>query len=262
MRCSWFTVALVSPMLLLLAAGTSFAGVVVGETSTAQASNGVAFSANKTVYVQGNKQKIDEERISTIMDLDESVIYVIDKTDRVYTEIPLKPLSPGEPGNIQGETVDLNRTGETRIIANHACDEYRTIEENKRERVIISACVSTSAPGAKEVAEFDRNMATHLDGRESKSPADGGVASLTLEKQSVLSFRVPDASRNKVYRTTSLMARTRVNKIQLKPLPPETFKPPKGYSKLMNRPPKAFPSNPVEPPDQIVDTVAQNLRVS
>ena len=249
------------PSLLLLAAGTSFAGVVVGETSIAQASNGVAFSEKKTVYVQGNKQKIDAQRIATITDLDESVIYIIDKADRVYSEIPLRPLSPGEPGNVQGETVDLNRTGETRIIANHPCDEYRTVEGNIGERVIISACVSTNVPGAKEVAEFDRKIVTRLDGYESKLPANSGAASLMLEKQSVLSFRIHGSSRNEGYRTTSLMARTRVNKIQLKSLPPETFKPPKGYSKLMTRPPSTFPSNPAEPTDQMVDAIVRNVPV-
>ena len=75
-------------------------------------------------------------------------------------------------------------------------------------------------------------------GRES-----GGCAHSCTEKQSVLSFRVPDSSRGRTYRTASYLVETRVNKITLQPLPPETFNPPDGYSKLQNLPLRT------EPPD-------------
>lgn len=119
--------------------------------------------------------------------------------------------------------------------------------------------VSTSAPGTKEVSAFARNMVAQLSGRKSAGSAENDTASLMLEKQSVLSFRVPDPSRGKVYRTASLVAETRVNKIQLKPLPPETFQPPKGYSKLPNRPRRIAPPDSPETPDQSIDAIAQNL---
>jgi hypothetical protein len=70
---------------------------------------GATFSVRRTVYVQGNKQRVDGERVATITDLDESVVYVIDKEERVYAELPLTAFSPGQSGNLQSETVDLKQ---------------------------------------------------------------------------------------------------------------------------------------------------------
>ena len=258
MRTTWFAAAFLSGVLLLVTAKALFAGVVVGETSTARASNGDGFSMNKTVYVQGNKQKVEGERVATITDLDESVVYVIDKKDRVYAEMPLSSLSPKEPRNMP--PVDLNKTGKTRVIANYACTEYRTVQGTEREQVILSACVSTTAPGAREVAEFDRKMVNRLGRAQVEPSGDGARPGLTLEKQSVLSFRSPGEASNNASQTTSLMAQTRVNTIQLKPLPPEIFKPPRSYSKLMNRA-QTPPSDLPESPDHTVDAVARGLLV-
>jgi hypothetical protein len=261
MKCPWFAAAIAAVLLMPASAGTLFAGVVMAETSTAHGPNGETFSVDRTIYVQGNKQKVERKNVTQVTDLDEGVIYIIDKHDRVYTEMPLQALSPTRPGDIQHETVHLNKTGETRVIANQPCDEYRTVERNILTRVSISMCLSTG-PGAKEVAQFERTMVARLSSRKSEQSVDNKSSSLMLEKQSVLSFRVPDPSGVKAYRTASLVAETRVNKIQLKPLSPETFKPPKGYSKLRNRPVRTAPADSPEAPDQTVDAISQSLPFS
>jgi Domain of unknown function (DUF4412) len=258
MRYPLFAAAIAAVVLMLVTAGTPVAGVVMAETSTAHGPNGETFSVDRTIYVQGNKQKVERERVTTVTDLDKSIIYIIDKSERVYTEMPLQALSPTQPGNMQSGTIHLNKTGETRVIADQPCDEYRRVEENKLERVTINLCVSTGAPGTKEVSQFERKMAARLDGGKSEQSADNAKASMMLEKESVLSFRVPDPSRRQAYRTASLLVETRVNNIQMKPLPPETFKPPKGYSKLQNRP-RTAPSDSLEAPDHIVDVIPPNL---
>jgi hypothetical protein len=257
MRYPWFVAANTAALFILGSARMLFAGVVMAETSTAHGANGETFSVNRTIYVQGNKQKVERKNITEVTDLDKRVIYVIDKHDRVYTEIPLQALRPTLPGDIQRETIHLSKTGETRVIADQPCDEYRTVEGNQVTHVTISACVSAGTPGAKEVSEFERKMVARLSDREAEHSTSNTAASLMLEKQSVLSFRVPDPSGVKAYRTASLLAETRVNKIQLKPLPPETFKPPKGYSKLRNQPTRTAPPNPLEAPDSIVDANGQ-----
>jgi hypothetical protein len=81
------------------------------------------------------------------------------------------------------------------------------------------------------------------------------TAGLMLEKQSVLSFRLPDPSGAKAYQMASLLAETRVNKFQLKPLPPQTFTPPRSSSKLANPP---APSNSPEGSGETLDVVAPN----
>jgi hypothetical protein len=234
MKCLRFTLATAVVVLMLAPPGKVFAGVVMSETSFTDGLSSEIASQDKMVYVQGNKQKVESGNIATITDLDKNVIYIIDKYHRIYSEMPLQALGSAPP-DIGYSEATLTKTGETRVVANHPCNEYRAVKGNKAERVTISACVSASVPGAKEMAEFDRKMVARLSGRKSDRSGGNDRAALMLEKQSVLSFRVPDPSRSNAYQTASLLTETRVNRIQLKPLPPGTFEPPKGYSKLQDR---------------------------
>ena len=252
MKCLLSAALITSVSLVLASAGTLCAGVVMAETSTTNGPTGETSSQNRTVYVQGNKQKVERSGVTTITDLDNSIIYIIDKKDRTYAEVPLQALSAWEPGGARGETIQLSKTGEKRVIADHPCDEYRASEGNKQERVTISACVSTSAPGAKELLEFERKMAARLGGRESERLNGHDSTILMLEKQSVVSFRVPDLSRHQAYRTASLLAETRVDEIQVKTLSVATFEPPKGFSKLQKLPGSKVPPASPNVPEQSI----------
>lgn len=231
----------IAVLLVLTSRGGAVAGVVMAETSMAAGPKG-SIIHNKTVYVEGNKQTIEQEGIAQVTDLDKNLVYIIDHSRRVFTEVPLQTLSLEQNENSHGEAT-LTKTGKTRVIADHPCDEYRAVDGNKLEHATIRACVSTKAPGAKEIAEFDRNMIARLGGHHSKAKSirtDG--AGLILEKQAIVSFHVPDQSPSSVYHTASLVAETRVSKIQSVPLPPETFKPPAGYKKVENPPDLTPPS--------------------
>jgi hypothetical protein len=259
MRWMLLATVIISLSLVLASSGTLSAGVVMAETSTTSGPAGETFSLDRTVYIQGNKQKIERSGVTTITDLDKSIIYIINNKERAYTEMPLLALDSTEPVPAPGDTVQLYRTGHKRVIADHPCAEYRVSEGSKLERVTISACVSTSAPGAKEVSDFERKMAAQLSGHESERLNDHRPAVLMLEKESVLSYRVPDRSRHQTYRTASLLAKTRVNEIQVKPLPAATFKPPNGFSKLQKRPgAKILPPSPTVP-EQTIEAIGPIL---
>jgi hypothetical protein len=259
MKCLLLAALITSVSLGLASAGTLCAGVVLTETSTTSGPTGEMSSLHRTVYVQGNKQKVESSGVTTITDLDNNIIYIIDNKDRAYTEVPLNALGSAGLGHSRGETIQLNKTGKTRVIAAHPCNEYRASEGSKLERATISACVSTSAPGAKEISEFERKMAARLAGRESERPNGHGSAIVMLEKQSVVSFRVPDLSQHQAYRTASLLAKTRINKIQVKTLSAATFKPPKGFSKLPHRSgSKISPASP-NVPEQTIQAIAPNV---
>jgi hypothetical protein len=240
MKCLSPAVAGATALLVLASAGRVFAGVVMAETSFTKGPNGQISSQDKTVYVQGNKQRIELGNVAEITDLDKNVVYIVNKHDRAYAEMPLQAPGSSQLDNMQSEII-LKKTKEIRVIANHPCNEYRTVAGNELERVTITACVSTSAPGAKELSGFAGNIVTRLNGRKFEHPVENGQAGLILEKQSVLSFRLSDRSRGRTYRTASYSVETRVNKITLQPLPPETFNPPDSYSKLQNLPPRMAP---------------------
>ena len=64
--------AAVLPSLLLASGERAFAGVVMSETLSAE-DHGGQISQNKTIYVQGNKEKIERESTSEITDLDKAL---------------------------------------------------------------------------------------------------------------------------------------------------------------------------------------------
>src|SRR5690348_3515239 len=113
----------IAVLLVLTSRGGVSAGVMMAETSFAADGSG-SIAQNKTLYVQGNKEKIEEEGIAQITDLDKNLLYIIDKNRRVFTEIPLQTLSSEQPANLHGEPI-LTKTGKTRIVADHPCHEYR-----------------------------------------------------------------------------------------------------------------------------------------
>src|SRR5262249_5765994 len=129
------------------------------------------------------------------------------------------------------------------------------------ERVNVSMCVSTGAPGAKEVSDFQRKMAAHFDDGKSEGSSRKDPGTLVLEKRSVLNFRLSDPSRDQVYGAASLLSQTRVNVIQLKQLPPETFEAPEGYSKLQNPSGGTAAADLPQACDQSINPAPDDLRV-
>lgn len=259
MKLSSFAAVIASVGFLLINAGTPRAGVVMAETSTATAPNGETHTQEKTIYIQGNKQKVERQNVAAITDLDRNVIYLIDKQHHAYANVPLKAVKPSGQNGEPGARVTLDRTGKVRVVANNECNEYRASAGNTLERITISACVSTSAPGAKEASEFERKMIARLNGDGSNTASHNQISALMLDKKSVVSFRIPDPSQLRPYRLASLQAETRVKQIRTRPLPPETFEPPKGFSQL-RKPQAGAPTTPPGEAGHAIEVAAIGTR--
>jgi hypothetical protein len=235
-----FSTVLAAVVGFLLGAETVLsAGVVMSEIAITSGPIGNG-TENRTVYVQGNKQKIDMHDVQSIADLDKGRLYIVDKDRRNYVELPIESLSELTPGRSEPdrEAIVLKRTGATHVIAENHCDEFSGNSGNAQVHITISACVSKVAPGANEIVKFDRKMVSQVEGLKlgtSDDPATGMV----LEKQSVINLRLPVLSQ-KDYDTASLITKTRVNAIKLEQLPAQTFVPPKGYNKVEDQTPLGF----------------------
>jgi hypothetical protein len=110
MKCLLCEAVGAAVLTLASAPGVS-AGVVMNETSVAKGTDGVISSQDKTVYVQGNKRKVDMGHVAEITDLDKGIIYIINKPDRVYAEISMETIHSSEPGSAE-DSVTLKRLGE------------------------------------------------------------------------------------------------------------------------------------------------------
>ena len=221
-------------IIVIAFASLASAGVVISQTEE-KAGPGGQTAEDRTIYVQGNKEKIDSPRTQTIADLDRHVLYVVDVSRRVYAEVPLRAVQqPAEPGGSSAAgSVRLQRTGVTRNVGAYPCQEYRGGGGNGAGRLSVSACVSKQAPGANEVAQFDRNMMEQLTGASPQSFAKDASAGMVLEENSVLQVRVPQSSsQDHSAGELSVTSKRRVNDIKVKQLPAAFFKPPEGFNKV------------------------------
>jgi hypothetical protein len=98
----------IAVLLILTSRGGALAGVVMDETSLAAGPRG-SIIQNKTIYVEGNKQEIEQEGITQVTDLDKNLVYIIDNNRRVFAEVPLRTLSSAQSDNLHGEAI-LTRT--------------------------------------------------------------------------------------------------------------------------------------------------------
>ncbi len=228
-------IGLIAVAVILVRGSTVCAGVIMAQTSVTSGPHSHV-TEKRTVYVQGNKQKVEVPGFDTITDLDQGVFYVIDKDKKEYVIFPLTSLKAAEPaGGVSESKIQLAKTGKTRLVANNLCKEYRGVTGNDVEHITFSACVSDSAPGASEIAKFARSMAAQLHWNDAKTPSAPGPDSLILERKSTVRVRVPNLTQESPYDVATLSTEIRVDHISNETLPPATFVPPKEFQKLQPR---------------------------
>ena len=77
------------------------AGVIMSETAITSGPIG-HIAQQRTIYIQGNKQRVDTADVQTITDLDKRLLYIVDKKAREYVEESLRTESGTYPQS--GET--------------------------------------------------------------------------------------------------------------------------------------------------------------
>jgi hypothetical protein len=103
------------------------AGVVMSETEV-QSGLGDSTTINKTVYVQGKKQKIQTSHDEKIIDLEKGVLYEIDSYRKSYVRLAFPSKKEREvAGASKHSAVALKKTGRSRLIDGYSCEEYRGI---------------------------------------------------------------------------------------------------------------------------------------
>jgi hypothetical protein len=219
---------------LILYGRPADAGVVVSET---EVQNGIHGSAKlqKTVYVQGRKQKIETPNSQTIIDLDQGRIYVIDSNRRSYLEIafPLEGDRASRLPRVKLGVVALTKTGATRWIGGYSCNEYQGIAKVGGMDIVIDQCISKDAPGALELAAFQRALSSKLAGQKPKASTDSGSRGIALELRSTIRPRTTSATRGGRANAPLVTTQTEVGNIRVSNLPAATFEPPAGFRKVV-----------------------------
>jgi hypothetical protein len=218
--------------IFLASASVLSAGVVMSETAITSGPIGHIAQERTTIYIQGNKQRVDTGDVQTITDLDKRLLYVVDKKEGEYVEESLQTGSGTYPesGEAETDTIVLKRTGKTHLVAYQRCNEYRGTRADQDVNVTVSACVSDAGPGVQEIARFNREMISQITGSKSRTPSEEATSGIMLEKHSVVELRRPYKSQH--YRRASLTMKSKIEDIKLTQLPADTFLPPKGFNKV------------------------------
>ncbi len=198
---------------LALVSGAACAGVVMTETTTVGGAQ-PGRSQERTVMIEGNKEKTVTGNREMIIDLDKGTMDFVNPAQKSYFERPFPPEGmAGQKGAPASPQSDFTKTGKTRTIAGYPCEDYSGTGKYPMGEVSTVSCVSKKAPGAADFAKFQETMMAKLKGTRLAMPAN-------------MPDGVPLAQENTA----------RMNTITLPPnLPPDTAA--KMKEQLANRPP-------------------------
>jgi hypothetical protein len=211
---------------VMVSAVCANAGVVVSETETTSMA-GKTSIANKTIYVQGNKQKIDTPDQETIIDLDSGLIYKVDYPSKTY-QTALIEQAELKPSGTPAMSLQLHKTGQERRVAGQPCTNFQGASRVSLMSVSVRVCVAKNIPGSDQIAAFQRSLISRLIGADEDPTAN--VRGLPVEEETTMRVRynatqVDRASRDGL----AVRSETRVERIQLKPLNKEFFQPPADF---------------------------------
>ncbi|HUO04244.1 MAG TPA: DUF4412 domain-containing protein [Candidatus Binataceae bacterium] len=223
------------------------AGVVIDETQ--QVNNGrMSRETKQTVIIQGNKQKMVTDQVTTIIDLDKGKIYRLFPSRKSYMEMEFPP--PPPMATMMASTItssmNLKKTSAKQDIAGYKCTNYDGGGDTGRAQYTITQCVSKDAPGAEIFTTFEKAMEAKVTAAAKTTPTGEIPEGLPLSMDLTMKPSIPAAARAKMPadRLKEMEARmakrppmtnkTVVSKVETKTLPDDTFEIPKDFTKQAN----------------------------
>lgn len=259
-----FAAAFAATMLLMLAAGAAHAGVVVEEQEIVNRGTGQPQTHNRTVMIEGNKQKMVMDRETVVTDLDKGVMYMLDPQHKTYLELPFPPHGrmAAMMAGAGASTLNFKKTGSRATVAGYSCDEYNGTGNMMGNQYTVKGCFSTKAPGSADFTAFQRKMEVKVKGTpmEMTGSIPDGVP-LKLDSRTKLTHvSVPGMSPEQAAKLNQMLAgrppvvtETTVTKIASRSLTADTFTVPAGYTKQEMRMPQT-PSGGGAPPEGAPNT--------
>jgi hypothetical protein len=233
--CLSASLGLVSP--------AAYAGVVMTETSTVT-SGQPGQSRERTVMIQGNKEKTITGDKQMIIDLDKGTMDFVNPSQKTYFERPFPPQGMAAPkGAPPTPPSDFTKTGKTRTVAGYPCEDYSGTGKYPMGEVSTISCVSKKAPGAEDFSKFQKNLMDKLKDTKLAMPpnmpdgvplAQENTAKMTgmnlpsnLPPETVAKLKQQFASRPPV------VTKTEVTKIEAKQIAASEFEVPAGFTKAV-----------------------------
>jgi Domain of unknown function (DUF4412) len=228
--------------LSLSAIGTPlFAGLVMTqEIVTSSGSN--SSTDNRTIMIEGNKQKVVMRDQTIVLDLDGGKMILLNPATKTYTELPFPPKGQmaSMMQNMGGVNLNFKKTGAAQTKSGYKCQEYDSTGKSVMGEFSAKGCFSSQAPGAAQYAAFSRNLAKKFEdagmARTTGTQPDG--VPIELETSTKLTnFSIPGIPPEQAEKLKAMMAnrpptttKSTTTTIKTADLPADTFEVPAGYS--------------------------------
>jgi Domain of unknown function (DUF4412)/Protein of unknown function (DUF3617) len=217
------------------------AGVVL--TQQIVTNNGTHSSTdNRTVMVQGNKQKVMMRGQTVVLDLDAGKMLLINPDTKTYTQLPFPPQGQmaAMMQNVGGVNLNFKKTGVTQTVGGYKCQEYDSTGKSMMGEFSAKGCFSAQAPGAAEYANFTQTLAKKFEAvgmaKTSGSHPDG-VPMVLDTTTKLTNFNIPGMPPEQAERLKAMMAnrppttsKSTTTSIKTEELPADTFTVPAGYT--------------------------------
>ncbi len=229
---------------VILGYSVAHAGVVMTETDS-MSNGGTPRKSERTIMIEGNKEKLITQRNEIVTDLDKGALYIIDPATKTYGEMPFPPRGPMAQmvGGPATHAMNFTKTGKSRTVVGYKCVEYTGAGKFMMGDFTVNSCMSTSAPGAAEFSKFQKLMVEKL---KSASPTAGPAGGLpegvplaqdtTTRMSGTLNLpnMPPEQAakiREQLAKRPPMVSRTEVTKITEQKLAASEFEIPAGFTK-------------------------------
>jgi hypothetical protein len=218
------------------------AGVVVTEQEVIDQGNGQPVTRNRTVMIQGNKQKMVTDRAQVVTDLDNGKMYLMNPERKQYVEIPFPPSGPmAQMMSQRMSTLSFKKnSGGSKMVSGYSCEEYSGAGTMMGNQYSVTGCFSTKAPGARDFDAFQKKMAAKVKGTAMAMQGEvpDGVPMQLDSTTKITNFSMPGISPDQAAKMKQMLAnrppvvsKTTVTQIASKDLPADTFMVPADFAK-------------------------------
>jgi len=214
------------------------AGIVLTEKETVSGAGPQARVTERTVSIQGAKEKLSGEDRDMVIDLDKGVLYMIIPSHKVYMELPFPP--PGMMSRMASGPAlavgDFKSTGKSQTVAGFKCDEYTGTGKSMMGEFTTNSCFSKSAPSASDYSNFMKKMMAKLKDASQTVPSsfpDGVLLSqtTTTSMKNASFANMPPEMQQRLANHPPIVRTTEITKLEAKDLPDSAFAPPAGFTK-------------------------------
>lgn len=227
--------------ILALTARGAVAGVVITETESV-VSGQPPKSTQRTVMIEGNREKMVTDNREIITDLDKGTMYIVEPAQKTYLEMPFPPrgMMGQAAGGLGMHAMNFTKTGKSRTVAGFKCEEYTGAGKFALGEYTIVSCVAGKAPGASDFSSFQKAMMAKLKDTQmalTSNIPDGVPMSqdVTTQMHPLNMPNLPPAAaaqmKQQLENRPPTVTKSEVSRVESKKIASSEFEVPAGYTK-------------------------------